>query len=96
MGQTTWKDSAKTKVDSLVQEAGAEHRDELIALLRSSLHTLIARNGDTERSIIRLKVAAVSGKYLYRCTGCGEEDRGSDSDQRHTQWRERHWANCWP
>ena len=41
MTETAWKDSAKAKVDSLVEEAGEDHRDELVTLLRSSLHTLM-------------------------------------------------------
>jgi hypothetical protein len=97
VAETIWRDDAKAAVDRLVREAGSEHRGELIALLRSSLHTLNAREGDAERKIIRLTdVPKVNGKYLYRCEGCGEEDRGKDNDRNHMQWRERHVANCWP
>jgi hypothetical protein len=99
MGETSWKDSAKAKVDNLVQEAGGEHRKELVAVLRASLHALIDVTPFEEprRKIVRLTdVPAVNGRYLYRCNGCGEEDRGNDHDRNHVQWRERHWANCWP
>jgi hypothetical protein len=98
--ETSWKDIAKAKVDSLAQEAGNEHRDELAAVLRASLHALIDVTPSEEprrRKIIRLTdVASVNGRHLYRCNGCGEEDRGNDRDRKHMQWRERHWANCWP
>ena len=103
MVETSWKDSAKAKVDSLVEEAGESDEDhaELVALLRATLHTLNRASAMTDevpvRKIIRLTdVAAVNGKYLYRCNGCGSEDRGNDRDRNHMQWRERHWANCWP
>jgi hypothetical protein len=101
MVETSWKDSAKAKLDSLVEQAGKDHRDELVTLLRSSLHTLNARTpyeGGRPRKIVRLldDPAPVTGRSLYRCEGCGEEDRGNDRDRRHMQWRERHWANCWP
>ncbi|WP_142392649.1 hypothetical protein [Mycobacterium sp. 3519A] len=100
MGPTTWKDCAKARVDSLVQEAGSEHRDELAAVLRATLHALIDVTPCEElrrRKIIRLTdVPVVKGGHMYRCLGCGEQDRGNDNDRRHMEWRERHWANCWP
>lgn len=87
-------------MDALVQEAGREHRDELAAVFRASLHGLMDVTLSEElrrRKIIRLAdVPVVKGKHMYRCNGCGEQDRGNDNDRRHMEWRERHWANCWP
>src|SRR5689334_7103514 len=100
MDETGRRDGAKARVDKLVREAGSEHRDELVVVLRTTLHALIDVTPSVEprrRKIIRLTdVDAVNGKYLYRCCGCGEEDRGNDNDRRHIQWRQRHWAYCWP
>ncbi len=100
MAEPTWKNNAAAVVDNLVQEAGSAHRDELAAVLRSSLHALIDVTPSEElrrRKIVRLTdVPVVKGKHLYRCNGCGAEDRGNDNDRQHMKWRERHWANCWP
>ena len=42
MVETSWKDSAKAKVDSLVEEAGESDEDhaELVALLTSIFHVI--------------------------------------------------------
>lgn len=44
--------------------------------------------------IFAVKGPGGKSMHLYVCTGCGDMDRGSDSVQRHTEWRGRHLRTC--